>query len=151
MTAPHFELIEPQVRHCGPMARRLRKEHRAASEAMGESVHRQIRNSFDQSSYRRALLCDGRMIAMGGVIGSLLSATGFIWLACVEDIDKHPKMILRVVRGLLADVMTVKRDLVSVVLHGDKAALRFVQRLGFRVSQDQPYAIGLVIEYSAGD
>ena len=146
---PRFELIEARTHHCGQMARRLRAEHRAAVERVGGDVHRMIRDSFDPSSFRRALLCDGRLIALGGVSGTLASSSGFIWLACAEEVDRYPKQLLLIVRGLLAEVMDTKRELESVVLTGDAAALRFVRHLGFTVSPTNAYGIGSQINLTA--
>ena len=146
---PRFELIEARPHHCGQMARRLRADHRAAIERVGGNVHSMIRNSFDPSSYRRALLCDGRMIALGGVSGTLASPTGFIWLACADDVGRYPKQLFRVVRALLAEITETKRDLESFILPGDAAALRFVRRLGFSMSPTQAYDIGFSIILTA--
>jgi hypothetical protein len=134
---PRFEVVEAQPHHCGQMARKIRHEHKEAIlRACGDgmTLHRHIRETFDASSYRRALLCDGQMIALGGVTGTLSAAHGFIWMAATEDAKRYPKELIHTVRHLLAEIMVVKRELATTVIESDRAARRFAVFLGFHVA-----------------
>ena len=73
---PHFEIVEAKAWHCGAMSRLLRQEHAEAIALIGLNSHRELRAVFDESIFRRAWLINGRLAALGGVIGPAASAYG---------------------------------------------------------------------------
>lgn len=142
-------VVEGQPWHCGQMARVLRRSHRALLERMEVPVHREIRNSFDASMWRKSLMVDGRLAAMAGICGSVSSADGVIWLALAEDIGTRPAMIARIALRFLDEIMRVKRRLTTIVLKEDRRGLLFAYFLGFRVETTTMIngAYALVMEY----
>ncbi len=97
-----FEIIEARPWHCGQMCRQLRHEHAQALVRMAVNSHREMKSCFDQSSYSRAWLIDGRLGAIGGVTGSLLDPAGYVWLAISQDAMRYPKAVVREARRQLA-------------------------------------------------
>ena len=131
---PDFQIIEAKPQHCGQMARRLRARHRAAIDGTGIDPHRELRARFDASAFRRALLIEGELAALGGVTGTALSPTGYVWFALTEKARKHSRLVVRVVQDQLDEIMITKRELATVVLPTDEAALRLAVFLGFHVA-----------------
>lgn len=129
---PTFQIIEARAHHCGQMARRLRIEHRAA--IAGINAHRELRDRFEASAFRRAWLIDGELAALGGVVGGALSTTGYIWLALSELALRYPVATVKEARRQLDEIMATKRELGTVIVPADKAALRFAVFLGFHVA-----------------
>lgn len=134
--SPNFQIINGRSHHCGRIARQLRGEHHASLLQLGLSVHRQIRDNFDQSYFKKAWLIDGRLAGLGGVIGSELSATGFIWLALTDEATKYSKEIVREARRQLDAIMLTKTELATTIVDGDDAAMRFAMFMGFCVGLD---------------
>lgn len=130
---PNFQIIEARARHAGQISRQLRREHQAALMRLGVGVHRQIRDTFDQSYFRRAWMIDGRLSAIGGVVGSELSPVGFVWLALTDAATRYPKQIVREARRQLDGIMVTKIELTTTIADGDEAALRLATFLGFHV------------------
>lgn len=126
-----FEIVEAKRHHCGPMSRALRRDHLSAMLAIGADVHRELRDCFDQSSFRKAWLIDGQIGALGGVLGTLANGDGMIWLAIAELAMRYPVAMIREARKQLAGLMRLKRGLVTTVLEGDPASLRFAIAVGF--------------------
>lgn len=137
-----FDLIEAKPWHCGQMARALRVEHHRAVLGLGCHAHRELSGVFELSFFRRAFLVDGRLVALGGVIGSLLSTTGFVWLAVSEGAARHKVAIVREARRQLAQLAQVKRTLVTSLLPGDETAKRFAAYLGFVEAEGVPLGFG---------
>jgi hypothetical protein len=129
-----FSVIPAQPWHCGQMIRRLRHEHHRAVSSIGIDSHRELRRLFDASSFRRAWLIAGRLAALGGVEGTLLSPFGFIWLALTEEATAYPVAIVKEARRQLESIMATKRELVTTLLPGDEAAKRLAIFLGFHIS-----------------
>lgn len=127
-----IEVIEARSFHCGRMARLLRGSHMEAMLRSGMSVHHSLRRTFDGSYFRRVVLIDGEMVALGGVEGEWLATSGFVWLTLTRKAARHPIAIVRAVRGILDEIMETKKELYTAVLDGDEAALRFAAYMGFQ-------------------
>lgn len=136
--APNFQIVEAKAQHCGQMTRLLRAEHRDAVVAIGVNAHRELRARFDESFFRRAWLCDGQLIGLGGVTGSALAYDGIVWLALASAAARYPIAMLREARRQIDDLMTMKRSLTTVILPSDAASFRFARHLGFAVRPDIP-------------
>lgn len=133
---PTFTIIPAKPWHCGAMVRRLRLEQRIAMLRLGVDSHRELFDRFGQSSYRRALLIDGRLEALGGVTGSALSDEGYVWLALSKKAARYPLALIHETRRQLDRVMQTRSVLVTTVLEGDAAAQRFAIFLGFVPASD---------------
>lgn len=133
---PDFTIIEAKPWHCGQMARALRAEHREVIARIGIDCHKELRTRFNASSFRRAWLIDGQLAALGGVMGTKLAATGFIWLALAGIASRYPIAVTKEARRQIDEIMNTKREVATTILSGDLAARRFAIFLGFHVSHE---------------
>jgi len=133
---PKFEVVEAKEFHCGQILRRLRIEHREAIERVGANSHRELRALFDSSYLRRAWLIDGKLAALGGVSGSILSHYGFVWIALSNEAMRYPVALIREVKRQIESVMATKSQLVTTIVGGDEAAKRFAVFLGFHCDHE---------------
>lgn len=128
-----FRVIEAKPYHCGQLARRLREDHRRGLMSFGVNPHRELRDIFDASGWRKAWLIDGRLAALAGVTGSVLESTGYIWLAITEEVRQYPRQFIRTVREQLDEIMATRRELITTVILDDAASCRFAAFMGFHV------------------
>lgn len=135
-----FQIVEARRHHCGKMARMLRQEHQRAALLVGLDTHRELRNCYDRSWYRRAWLIDGLLAGLGGVMGTMMAPAGFIWLALSERATRYPIEIVKEARRQLDFLMTVKRELHTTIVPSDEAALRLSVFLGFHAADEGPGA-----------
>jgi len=133
-----FSIIEARPWHCGSICRRLRLDHQKAIAKFGINSHMELRARFDASAFRRAWFIDGRLAALGGVTGSALSATGFVWLCLTEDAIKYPLATIKETKRQLAEIMVVKRTLVTAILDGDEISKKFAIFMGFVPGELEP-------------
>ncbi len=149
-----FEIIPGRQYHCGQIIRRLRAEHRAAVVSLGIAPHQSLRANFDISMFTRAWLIDGELAGLGGVTGSEISSTGYVWLALSEKATRYPVEIVKETRRQMARIMVTKRDLVTLIIPEDKTSLRFATWLGFEAVDPTPIPCGngrvLLIRYQGG-
>lgn len=134
-----FTVIPAKSFHCGMMVRRMRAEHSQAHAMLGVDARRQheeLRASFHASCFRRAWLIDGQLAALGGVVGTALSAHGFIWLVLTDQARRYPVAVVKEARRQLAEVMVTFREIYTTVLPNDAAARRLAIFLGFHVAHD---------------
>ncbi len=128
---PAFAIVPAKPWHCGAMVRKLRLEHRVAVARLGLDSHRELFERFGQSSFRRALLIDGQIEALGGITGAALSGEGYVWLGLSHKAARYPLLLVREARRQLDLAMQTRSVLVTTVLDGDAAAQRFAVFLGF--------------------
>ena len=133
---PVFEIVKGKRWHCGVIARRLRAEQAEASVRFGAQVHRRLVEVFDQSSFCRAWLIDGRIAGLGGVSGPLASSTGEIWLALTEEACRYPVATVRQALATLHEIMQLKKKIVTTIFESDVASKRFALKLGFEICGD---------------
>ena len=131
--SPRFEIAEAKAYHCGIISRSLRADHRQAAELAGVNIHREILSCYNQSSFRRAWKIDGKLAALGGVIGTLASSSGVVWLALSEEASRHPKAVVGEARRQLSALMSVKRELRASLFENDEASIRLAIFLRFQI------------------
>lgn len=137
-----FEIVPAKIWHSGQIIRQLREEHRYAAAWLGINSHQEIRDRFDASLFAKSWLIDGKLAAMGGVCGSVLSDEGFVWLALTEEAARYRYAAAREARRQIAEIMVVKRNLFTTLIPEDRTALRFAMRLGFEVVSPTPIPVG---------
>ena len=125
-------IIEGKPYHCGAIARRLRADQQTPD------AHRILRMMFANSRECRAWLDDdGSLLALGGVIATLASSRGSIWLAVSEQATKRRFAFVREAWRQLAAVTKGLNEIDSFVARGDRAAMRFAKAFGFEPNMDE--------------
>ena len=137
-----FEIVEAKRHHCGLISRKLRPEHLAAANETGMNIHHGIATQFDMSAYRKTLLIDGQVAAVGGVVATLASFEGHPWLALSEGATHFPVTVCREARRHMAQILAHWGHLSVVFFDADATALRFARFLGFRRASDEKIPFG---------
>ncbi len=133
-----FELRPARLYHCGRMIRKLRAAQAGALATLGIHLHTELRARFSESSYKESWFIDRKLAALGGVTGSLMSSTGFIWLAVSDDATRYPRQLALMIRTLLARVMETRHEVYTVIFKEDIVSLRWVEFLRFHEAKTQP-------------
>jgi len=126
-----FEITEMKPHYIGQMAKKLRKDHAKMVLELGQNSHRSLLTYYSQSFFSRAWKVNGKLAAIGGITGSILSSEGFVWLAFTEEALKYPIAIIKEAKIQLNEIMNSKFKLFAFVLSADKIAQRFAEFLGF--------------------
>ena len=87
-------------------------------------------------------LADGKVVCIFGV-GSMtaLSSTGVPWLLATNELDEHARVFLRMTKYNFAHVMRGYEFLRNHVDVRNKAAIRWLGWLGFRILPAEPFGI----------
>jgi hypothetical protein len=128
-----FEIIPAKRYHCGQMARIMRDAHKEEYLRMGFNIHRRLCDCFDMSLYCKAWIIDGKLAALGGIEGPIISDIGYVWLVMTQEATKYPIAMIKTIKKYLAEIMLVKKELAITVMETDQAALRLAVYLGFHV------------------
>lgn len=132
------EIVEARLNHCGQMARMLRSEHLKAIALVGANIHRELRARFFESSYRKSLIVDGKLAAMGGVTGPAMSSYGYAWFALSNEASRRPVLMVKVVKNQIEEIMRTRHELATTIISDDAAGRRLAVFLGFHSDHDGP-------------
>ena len=123
---------------CGAMAHNLCDGRWLAYNRAGLNPHRKLRELFAASSIRRSWLINGRIAAMGGVTGTLLSRRGIVWTAVSPEATKHRFALIREAHRQLREISQTK-TLCATLQEQDSTSTLFAEFLGFRVEGEPFY------------
>lgn len=130
-----FEVVEAKRFHVWLVASALRTAHAAALREIGSDPRESLVAAYRSSTFRRSWLIDGEVAAIGGVEGSVLSPAGRIWVAFTDRAVAHPVALVREARKQIAEIMSVKTHIESIVFVNDPAAWRLASFLGFHLKR----------------
>lgn len=126
-----FSLREARWSDCGALARKIRNGHWLAYVEAGIDLRAQLHELWGASYHRKSWLADGRIVAMGGLRGTMLSRSARIWLAVAPEVEKQRFAFLRMAMENLDRVSREKRELLTTIAVNDGTARRFAEWLGF--------------------
>ena len=134
-------VVDARPWHCGQMVRQLRAEDRDGALACGVDVHRELRHRLDASALARAVLIDGRLAALGGLVGTVLARESCVWLVVAPwAIRRNARALGRLAVVYVRRFMQLRHGLYATVFHGDIKAMRLVEFLGFKdLGERVPY------------
>jgi hypothetical protein len=93
-----------------------------------------------KSDWAGVVKIDGKVALIGGVIPlSDLGGTGCPWLLGTRVVDRHPGALMRLARGYIPMVRERYPMLKNAVSTRNKAAIRWLQRIGFTMQPPAPY------------
>lgn len=137
--AAQFKIRDAQPWDCGALMRRLRTEHARAGVKLGYSYgHRELRDCYDNSSFRRSWIVNDRLMGVGGVTESLLSSWGMVWLALSQEVAAYPVEVVKEAKRQLAEILQLKRQIFTLILVDDLTSMRFAEFLGFEPTGNMP-------------
>ncbi len=118
------------------MARTVRHAHAMIMASMQTNIHRELRQTFDQSSLKRAFFLDGKLVGLAGVRGTMGESTGEVWFVTTDEMSKnHPLMIARAAHKFMERVMLTRQGVATGVFADDKPGVRLAYFLGFSVDR----------------
>jgi hypothetical protein len=138
------QLVMPTAAHAEMLAASMREADERECWALGLSPLQALRQSVDMSDFVSALLVDGRVAAMAGLvledppaIGRARSAQA--WLLTGRAVECAPLAFHRMAREWLHQAHGFARLLWNMVDARYTASLRWLEALGFRVHAACPH------------
>ena len=129
------ELVPARLGHALLVAHRLRKDRPEVPG--GASVRDSIVYYLRHSGWSRALLIDGRCMAVGGAIGPLLASEAHVWCAVTPQGKDHRRALLRGAREGIGELLNTWSGLSAVIIADCEESLRFARHLGFVLFPDK--------------
>jgi hypothetical protein len=136
-----FEIVAAKPWHCGQMARILRTDYVKMLIGAQAPAHEQLRDIYGRSYLARSWLIDGKLAGLGGVMGTIASSDGHIWLALSQEATRFPHHVVSEARRQIAEFLDTKRELLTTVARSDDAAFRFAKFIGFFIT-GAPVVVG---------
>jgi|WetSurMetagenome_2_1015567.scaffolds.fasta_scaffold00850_18 hypothetical protein len=111
----------------------MRKKDAEECKAFGMSPGRAIRNSINGSLYAKSAWLDGKIIAMIGLSGSIVSDIGCPWMLTGNGIEKVKFTFARIAIEELDEMHNYKKVLSNYVMADYHEAVKFLSLVGFSV------------------
>ena len=135
-----YAIREARRSDAGAIARKVCAGRWLAYQEAGMDIRRRLVDLVGASPFARACLIEGRIVAMWGLAGTLLSPTGQVWLAVSPEAATYPRALLKEVRAQLIEMVRLKPEITTTVHTLDDTAIRFAEFLGF-ASQGEPIQV----------
>lgn len=113
----------------------MRRKDIEECRAFGMSPGRAIRNSIRSSIYSKSVWREGKIIAMIGLSGNLISEVGCPWMLTGNGIEKVPFTFAKVAMIELDEMHKYKRVLSNFVKADYTEAVRFLSAVGFSIAR----------------
>jgi hypothetical protein len=120
------------------MLANLRWKDVAECRALGISPGRAVRLSLSESIYAKSAWSDGKIVAMWGVGGPLLSDAGCAWMVAGNGVEKIPLTFIKICTKEISKMHQYKTTLSNYVHADYTEAVRFFKILGFSVEEAKP-------------
>lgn len=125
------EIIDAKPWHVGQITRTLRPEQKKLMNFSNNEIHKILTSVYQSSAIKKALIVDGKLLAIWGVIGTLSSFNGFIWMVISEEGERAPVKVARIARKLIEEYSEIYSTLVTTFQIEDLTAKRFLKFVGF--------------------
>lgn len=134
------ELVPARTKHVGRIARLMRAADRREVEAIGMTAKQALRFGVLNSTEAWTFLKDGLPEAMAGyTVLSELTGEATAWFLATDEAAKHARMFLTFGPQLIARMADSRRTLSNVVDEKNRAAIRLMERWGFKLDRSAAY------------
>lgn len=134
------EVVPMQRSHVAMLVAAMREADRREVEAAGFTPQRALWRSYRASMIARVAFVDGEIAAAWGCGGCPASGNGEPWLLTTPAAERVPLTYLKVAREAVAGMLTIYQRLTGFVAADYVRAVRFLEMLGFDVSE--PFPLG---------
>lgn len=129
-----LEILQTTPQHLAQLAERMRVGDRLELTCMGLTPSEALKRAYWESIWSRTALLDGEIAASWGVGGSPLGEIGHPWLLTAPAVERVPVKMVRVARAEVGAMLGLFPVLENVVADGYRQACRFIEVVGFQLS-----------------
>lgn len=138
---PEIDIIPTVPAHLREMANALRPEDEQEILSFGLTKEKALWQSYKYSILRKTALIDGKIAAIWGVSGTLLSNNGRPWLMTTPEVKRiSPLRFTRIYQKEALAMLEIFPQLCNIVETSYTEAIRLLEISGFTV--EPPQALG---------
>ncbi len=131
MAAPVYTIVPAKMHHCGILGRKICDGRWLSYRIANVDPKQKIRECFSQSCVAKSVIMDGKVVAMGGLTGSLMSRSGIVWLVVSREFTRYPIALVKEAKAQLSELLKMKPEIHATVVEQDSTARHFAKFLGF--------------------
>ena len=141
MTTLH--VIESRPEHAALLSANLRRGDILEVEATGLKAKQAVWRSYRASHMRKSYFVDGKIAAMMGCSGGMLSDIGHPWLLTTPEVEKIPITFVKEAKKGVAEMLERHSELNNYVDASYHQALRLLSVLGFTIGMRDVIHVGV--------
>lgn len=131
-------IVPQQIDHVYALVANLRDADRLEMTGLDLDPRAVIRSSYRNGIMRRTAFVDGKIAAMWGLGGVMLSDEGAPWLMTTPMVERVPVSFLRIARAQVAEMLSRRKMLSNVVQASYAGACNLLEHLGFTLDEPEP-------------
>ncbi len=136
-----MEIVPATLEHVHALGHNMNAEDVEELKALGMKPHRALWRSWKMSMVRKALIVDGEVAAIWGVVGGILGVSGSVWLLTGPKIRQmSPIRVARIYRNEVKELLDTYQVIENLVDSRYIGAIRLLKIAGF--SFDDPVPLG---------
>lgn len=137
----NISIVTATLAHVQELGHNMNAEDVAELKALGMKPHRALWRSWKASMVRKALIVDGEVAAIWGVVGGLLGVSGVAWLLTGPKVrEMSPIRVARLYRNEVRELLENYEVIENLVDSRYIGAIRLLKIAGF--SFDDPMLVG---------
>lgn len=135
------KILTATLAHVQELGKNMNAEDVAELKALGLKPHRALWRGWKVSTIRKALIVDGEVAAIWGVVGGFMGTTGIAWLLTGPKFRQIPPIRLaRLYQNEVRKLLETYQVIENLVDCGYIGAVRMLKIAGF--SFDDPMPVG---------
>lgn len=119
------------------LAANLRDADREEVQSLGGEIKASIRVNYRDAILRKTYFVDGKIAAMTGLCGPMLSDIGYPYLLTTKQVELVPVSFLKLAREGISEMLTHRLRLEGYVAAKYVGACRFLECLGFTLGSQE--------------
>lgn len=136
---PEILIVDAQPSHVAFLRQNLRQDDANEILRLGVSIEKALWRSYRNSVYRKSIFVNGRIAAMCGVYGSMLSDSGIVWLLTSNEVYRvSPLKFTRIYQEHVEEMLKVFDKLENYVDNEYTSAIRMLDIVGFNIGEPEP-------------
>lgn len=120
------------------LAENLRKEDAHEVNCLGEKPYKAIWRSYRKSFIRKTAFIDGKIAAMWGMTGTLISNVGHPWLLTADIVEEYPLSFVKVYKKEVTKMLKIVPLLENIVDASYDKSVKMLKLAGFSIGEPIP-------------
>jgi hypothetical protein len=138
-------IVETVPAHLREMCSRMDVHTAETSLRLGIPPNKALWRNYKRSVIIKSAFIDGKLAAIWGCVGTLLSQVGYPWLVMTPEVSVHPHSVAFVYRKEVHKMQGMFPKLVDYVDESNEKAVRMLMLMGFKLNEEQISRNGVVL------
>lgn len=136
-TQPNITIVDTAPYHLREMAIAMQSDSAETAIKMGLTPLKALWDSYRRSIICKSAFIDGKLAAIWGVSGSMMSEIGRPWLVLTPETQEYPMQVAFRYRSEINKMLDMFQVLEEYVPESNEKSQRMLELMGFKISKNK--------------